>query len=35
VELLKLRYASVEITWDELEERIETINTLDKNAELF
>lgn len=35
MEVLKLRYASGEITRDELQERIETINTMNKNAELF
>ena len=35
MEILKLRYASGEITRDELEEKIEVINTMNKNAELF
>lgn len=35
MEILKLRYASGEITLDELEERVEVINTITKNAELF
>jgi len=35
LEVLKLRYASGEITRDELQEKIETINAISKNAELF
>ena len=35
MEILKLRYVSGEITREELEEKIEVINTMTKNAELF
>ena len=35
MEILKLRYVNGEITKEELEEKIEVINTMTKNAELF
>lgn len=35
LEILKLRYASGEITREELEEKIETITAMNKNMELF